>query len=237
MVWAYSPAIKKVRQLTGSNRSDPIVGGVLSTNDFLGWSEKHELVDVNYLGESTFLAPVLVNEYLKSKEPGKSKDSCVMSVSTTNSQSGTFIKWIPDGAPEGAPWAPLNVVFVPRSFFVLELLQKDPFSLDGREILYVDTESMLPVYKGVFDRSGTQIKAQISIFAPVMSVNKTKVAPVLIASIVVGIQKNMVDVLEPVTYSYCDSFGDKYKISIFDPRKLGSSISASQSIAVPKKMS
>lgn len=53
-----------------------------------------------------------------------------------------------------APWLPTEVRFVPRRVWILELSPKDPFYQAGRQILVVDQESMLPVYKVVYNRHG-----------------------------------------------------------------------------------
>lgn len=53
-----------------------------------------------------------------------------------------------------APWLPTEVRFVPRRVWILELSPRDPFYQSGRQILVVDQESMLPVYKVVYNRHG-----------------------------------------------------------------------------------
>ena len=63
--------------------------------------------------------------------------------------------------PQLAPWVPTSAVFVPRRVWILELNPRDPYSATGREILMVDQQTLLPVYKLVYDRIGEYRKTVI----------------------------------------------------------------------------
>lgn len=56
-VWIYSPVIGQSRKVFESNRSDPLLGGVLTADDFFVWSTKVQAVNAKVVGEKVLLLP------------------------------------------------------------------------------------------------------------------------------------------------------------------------------------
>jgi hypothetical protein len=55
---------------------------------------------------------------------------------------------------QGAPWAPLNFVWVKKTVYVIEAVSKDPYYNYGRQEIWYDPELFHFKYKIVYDRAG-----------------------------------------------------------------------------------
>lgn len=221
MVWIYSPAIKKERQLTGSNRGDPVIGTSISLDDFLGWSGKTELVDPSVNSSGVYLAPFssLSPTILK----GELEPPCIKLHPDVEAAGSRFANWnFEEGRhPNAARWAPISGVYVPREMWVLELIQRDPYSRYGRQVLYVDKELMIPFYKIVYDRAGKFIKLVISYFGYWGTEGEEKIyAPFVPYSVIKDDDRAVVDLFEFRSIELCTGFPDGKALSDFDPRKL-----------------
>ncbi len=147
-VWAASPVINKIRQMTGSNRSDAMFSQAFSPDDLFVWSGKIEMVDPVGITSQPLLVPILQAQGAKTDTKG----DCVTNAFregasvTVNSETRRF-----KGA---ASWVPSNVVMALRTTWKIDLTSKDPFSNDSRQSVYFDVETGLPVYRVVWDQSG-----------------------------------------------------------------------------------
>lgn len=56
-VWIHSPVIDSSREILSSNRSDGLLGGILSAEDLLVWSSKVQGVDAKVVDQKTLLVP------------------------------------------------------------------------------------------------------------------------------------------------------------------------------------
>ena len=83
-------------------------------------------------------------------------------LSSGNSPAMTLWNFQTRDYPDAASWLPTSVYFVPRKVWVIETSPKDPFYPNGRELIVIDQESMLPIYKTVFSRSGAIQKTVVA---------------------------------------------------------------------------
>jgi len=158
--WTYSPVLGRSRKSLESNRSDPLLGGELSLNDLQMFSDRASQVAATVVAEKMILSPFPQKIGLK-LEPEALDDSGESLLTARgyyrnrsgqnasvqwNAETGTFI-----GMPG---WVPTTIQLVPRQVWVIELNPKDPFSSHGTEVLFVDQETFLPLYKVIYDRKG-----------------------------------------------------------------------------------
>ena len=216
MLWLSSPALQKTRQLTGSNRSDAILSSSVSPDDFLGWSGKLEQNDAILNSESTTLVPFPDSSAMPIKVAG---NGC-FSLSDESSDKRANWNFESRRFQQAFPWWPTKAVFVPRKVYRLELIPKDPFSLYGRQIIYIDKELFIPYYKFVFDRAGYLWKSILSAYQPAMSVNQSERALFNRYVIVEDRRKRTANILDFSRQAYCDSLPPKIKMEDFDPQKL-----------------
>ncbi len=240
MLWLFSPAINKTRQLTGSNRSDSLLRSSVSLDDFFLWSGKPELVDASFDRTMQVLAPYAALNSVHLEE-GVPEKGCY-------SVQHQEVAAVGEGEPR---WRfergerltdllqfPAEAIFVLRELWRIELISRDPFSLYGRQVLYVDPVSMLPVYKVVFDLSGRLWKIVVGGFGLAISDDGTRRVPYPAFTAVADLIANQTSIIDYKKVVYCDDFVDGIQMTDFDPGKLGGeaeSSSSSSSVASKRK--
>lgn len=147
-VWAASPMINNIRQMTGSNRSDAIFAGIFAPDDLFVWSGKNELVEPSGISSQTLLVPIIEASQSSSEKQGSCVTTSYAAASEVQSNTDTS-RFAGAGA-----WVPTNSVMVLRNVWAIELSSRDPFTNDVRQLLYIDVDSGLPVYKIVRDQAG-----------------------------------------------------------------------------------
>ena len=216
--WLYSPAIKKSRQLTGSNRSDGILRTQFAPDDIFGWSGKGEAVEGEHASKLTVLAPFLSDE---AATPDR-VEGC-LEMKREISEEGDASQWNVSSRrfPQAAPWLPTNAVFVPREVYRIELESKDPYSLYGRQILYVDSVTLLPYYKFVFDRSGHPWKTIMSGYVGRQGASKEDIRLIPAFTTVEDTLRSESFIFDIARYASCGELPSKTKSTEFDPRHMG----------------
>jgi hypothetical protein len=150
-VWSYVPAMRRTRQLSSVNRSDPFLGSDFTSDDTFVWFGKTQSMEWKLTGQQDLFVPATL--------PGP-----VPMVAGAESPSGTT--WIVSKDYEGmkfgyttpgwtgAPWAPTNVIWVKRPVWIIEAFPKDPYYSYGRQVLYLDRENNQLFFKVVYNRAG-----------------------------------------------------------------------------------
>ncbi|MCB0311205.1 MAG: outer membrane lipoprotein-sorting protein [Bdellovibrionales bacterium] len=220
VLWVYSPAIRAVRELTGSNRSDAMVRSVVSPDDFLVWSGKPELVEAVFDQEALLFAPYVSTKLLTWKPT--EGDCATFTLKEQIPQLAEHGLWNFENSrwPHAAGWLPSAAFFVPRQLLRLELAPKDPYSLYGRQIIYVDKEAILPVYKFVYNRAGKLWKTVMGSFVFLASPDRKERVAFPAFNIVVDHTSSQTFVIEFDSTSYCSSSVAGLEIGSFDPKQL-----------------
>lgn len=147
-VWAASPMINSVRQMTGSNRSDSMFSRIFAPDDLFVWSGKNELVEPLSISTESMLVPVIEAAEATTERHGP----CV--TKTFSGVSGVQINAESRRFSGAGGWVPSNAVMVLRNMWKIDISSRDPFTNDVRQALYIDVDSGLPVYKVVWDQAG-----------------------------------------------------------------------------------
>ena len=231
LVWLYSPVIQKTRQVTGSNRSDSILGTNFTLEDIFTWSVKPELMDATVeSAHPIFVAfPAAAAALAK---PTDGEEKCHRAVESgaagstnlgeqVSAEGGVSSVWnFETGhAANGAGWLPQSVVYVPRKTWRIELAAQDPYSQYGRQVLYVDAATYLPFMNVVYDRAGLQQKVVVSAFGEMQAGEYH--APYLAWSVVFAPDSSRATVFKVSQYTACRAFKDEFSAESFDPRRLG----------------
>lgn len=193
-VQVYSPFIKKTRQVTGTNRSDSAFRGMLTLDDLD--IAKPEFVQVTLKEKTTLLVPYLQEGAVSFSTQG----SCITGTSAHEDTTSLFSR--------KASWSP-------RSVFVLELTQKDPFSTVGRSVMYVDSESFIPYFRTVFTRDGEENKLVVYGFSSNQGEGLFPYRVNLISHSMLKSESYSIDSVE-----LCRAFKEGQTLSDFDPKKL-----------------
>lgn len=160
-VWAASPMINSVRQMTGSNRSDAIFSRMFAPDDLFVWSGKNELVEPVSISSQQLLVMIVEARETTSEKQGSCVTKAFSDVSEVqlNVDSHRF-------AGAGG-WVPTNAVMVVRDVWRIEASSRDPFTNDVRQAIYIDKDSGLPSYKVVWDQAGRVIKVVVGLLRSV----------------------------------------------------------------------
>ncbi len=147
-LYVYVPSIRRVKRLSGANRSDPYMGSECTLDDAFGWNGLIASMDWKYKGEKASLLWTLDWAAEHSFQMEQQADGSWVSVTPP------FRAGFETPGSKCATWAPTNSVWIPRMFHVFEAMPKDPYYASGKVEYWVDAESNQVSYKFVYDKSG-----------------------------------------------------------------------------------
>lgn len=228
LVWVYSPVIQKTRQVTGSNRSDDLLGTFFTLEDLFTSSIKPEFMEASVEASQPLLVP-FPSAIAAVAKGSDDEDKCHRTIDQSaagedrkgSDNIGVHSKWNFEGGTPGAGAAflPRSVVYVPRNTWRVELVNQDPYSQYGRQVLYVDAATFLPFMNVVYDRTGQQQKIVISAYGEMLSGEYH--APYLAWSLAFSPDSARAAVFKVSQYTACRAFGAELSAESFDPRRLG----------------
>ena len=145
---AYIPAIRRIRRMSPANRSDSFVGSDFCIDDPWGYDGKVLMFEWKFLRKQEALVAY------QSVDPelivlGKRKGEW----QTTQEVTPGLFGYEKEGW-QGAPWAPVNFVWVKKTVYVIEAVSKDSYYNYGRQEIWYDPELFHFKYKIVYDRAG-----------------------------------------------------------------------------------
>jgi hypothetical protein len=161
-VWTASPVNGQVHQVTGSNRSDALFSGAFSPDDLFVWSGKVEEMEPAGLSVLPMLVPVV--EGASVVHPLNDGTCSVTDYAKT---SPIELNLSTRRYPDVPGWVPTSTRMVLRNVWRVEMVSRDPFSREPRQILYVDSETFVPVYRTVWEQDGRLKKIAIGILGNV----------------------------------------------------------------------
>ncbi|MCO6432117.1 MAG: DUF1329 domain-containing protein [Deltaproteobacteria bacterium] len=217
MLWLYSPVVERSRQLTGTNRSDAILKTSVAPDDFLAWSGKVELVEPKQIRKIKGLV------FFPSVEPVALKQG-----------AGACMEWAADNDPSRSAiwnyqshkysqafgWVPTASVAVPRDLWRIEMISRDPYSAYGRQVLYIDAELFVPVYKFIYNRAGYLWKIVAAAYAQGVTSGGARQIILPHYTIVDDLIAKSAYIIESSETKICSGYPSGVKISDFDPQKL-----------------
>lgn len=161
-MWAASPINGQVRQITGSNRADSIFTGAFSPDDLFVWSGKVEGVEPSSVKLVKMLIPVV-----EGASTTQATNNEICGTTDFSKASPIDLNLSTQRFSDLPGWIPTNVRMTLRALWRIEMTTRDPFSLDARQTLYVDADTMLPVYKVIWEQDGRMKKFVMGILGRV----------------------------------------------------------------------
>jgi len=157
--YSYVPAIRRVKKVSGTTRSSPFLGTDFCNDDSYNWYGKNETMEWKLIGKKIVLMPIhkynLDGPVQFEKKPN---GTWAAPASIKNTRSGYEVSgW------KGAPWAPVDLVYVPRMMYIVEAVPKDPYYNFGKMTYYIEPFHGF-IYKLVNDRSGGYWKTLLANF-------------------------------------------------------------------------
>lgn len=202
-VLVYSNVLDAERQLTASNRSDPLPGDIVSPDDLLGWSGAVTTASATLSAVENLLLPVPL--FPPSAE--QVENSCTRATTKTE-QLHLALKTVTTdgkktrGQPAASPFSfSHNIVFAPRKAWRLQLGRGDPYSLYARQVVYLEYNSMLPVVKEVYDQEDRLVKVILVAYGEVQT--QTGTLPLPVVELVYDVQQKRAAVIQFDSVTIC----------------------------------
>jgi len=154
-VWAYVPAIRRVRRLAAANLSDGFLGSHFSASDAGLFSGKVQYFAWKLVGTQEALVPYTLPtpKYWEKTERGlllpANENAAIM---PWPGHSKLFDQSNQSWA--GAAWWPTNLHMTKQPVWILEITAKDPYFAYGKQYLWIDKGLFRAYYKEVYSRAG-----------------------------------------------------------------------------------
>lgn len=141
--WVYVPALRRVRAVSPSNRSDGFLGSDMSQDDGPFFDGKPEDFTWKLVGEAEMLRLVDIDSF-----GGTAKQIWLSGGGWRAVWPNTPVVGYQDPKWKGVAWAPLRAGLARRACWIIEAIPKDKYYLYGKIQLYVDKET----YQGAWNR-------------------------------------------------------------------------------------
>jgi hypothetical protein len=141
--FAYVPMLRRLRRTSPSTRSDPFLGTDLCADDAYAWSGKNQTMEWKFVGEGKVLAPLTDNK----NRPITEDERGIELVWPTVNMGWEVPEW------QGAPWAPVDAVWIPRDVWIVDAMPKDKFYNYGRTRYYLDKSGYDLWFKEIYNKA------------------------------------------------------------------------------------
>jgi hypothetical protein len=152
VTFAYVPAIRRTRRMTPANRSNAYMGSDICVDDVYGYDGKVPLFTWKVIGQQEALS------VYRDVKPPKLVRTEKGSYDTTADITPVVYGYERAGW-QGAPWAPVEAVWVKNPMILIEGTAKDPYYNYGKQILWYDPAFYAPKFKVIYDRAGKYWKS------------------------------------------------------------------------------
>jgi len=159
--WAYIPALRRVRRIAATQKSDSLLGTEFTLEDFYifaGYVWNHQW---EFKGESTKLGVL------------NSKRTCFPSVIPGSTAAGGAVNMVRLGTDEewfNCKFGPYNALpfagetFEKRAAFQLDDIPMQKGHPYSRKMIWYDKETLMPLYSIMYDRAGKPYRIIASVF-------------------------------------------------------------------------
>jgi len=159
-VWSYIPTIRRVKRVSGANRSDPVAGSDAIIDDENGWVGQNESMKWTFLEEKIILYPFTSWVVERPRPMKQHKDGSWRAVP---GEPAPRVGW-QEKDWQGAQWAMANAVWVPRKVYVLTADPIDRYYRYGKQEYYIDKNTLTTSVKIVYNKAGEYWKTVMAFF-------------------------------------------------------------------------
>jgi hypothetical protein len=207
-VWVGAPSFtRQVRQVSGTNRGDPIIPGGVAPDEFGVFAGKSAWIGEPELKGTSQL--VAINRRRIQLRPTEGS-ACEASVGEP------FGRWNFDGQrmKNAKPWSPTDAVFTERRVVRVQFYQGDPQSDRVVEEVVIDLDTKLPVYRASYGAGSTPLRVVIGTLGFLESLDRT---PIIVSQIVFAPVTSEVALLGLRQLEVCKAGSDGFTLDAFDP--------------------
>jgi len=159
-VWTYLPPIRRVKRVSGANRSDPVAGSDAIIDDENGWVGQNESMTWQFVEEKIVLFPY--TSWVVER-PRPMKQHADGSWRAVPGEPAPRVGW-QEKDWQGAPWAMSNAVWAPRKVYVLTADPIDRYYRYGKQEYYIDKHALTTTVKIVYNKAGEYWKTVMAFF-------------------------------------------------------------------------
>ena len=156
LLWAYVPALRRIRSVSPANRSDGFLGSDITQDDGPFFDGKPTEFEWKLAGEGEMLRLAdpfsLKEDYKRETRPDGSVRTYIQDVQIYGAEDPNW---------SGVTWAPVAPVLVKRPVWIIEAVPKDKYYLYGKIQLVVDKEMFQGVYNRKFSWQGELLQDYI----------------------------------------------------------------------------
>lgn len=221
-VWSYSPTLKSTRRLNSVNREDRLFHSALSLDDILLFSRKAEGLKLIEQQTARQLLPLVADKKViadlskdcYSINPAGLRSAVQLDYGQFDTQRKRFARWLS------------QETFYPRDVVILVYEALDPYRELAHEILIVDAEFWIPIYRLSYDVLGRLRFSSYQVLG--IAQVEDQFAPAIVYSLVYDHEGDKVTMLRVQEQSWCDV--DAAAFSELQPQKL-----VPEKVVIPKK--
>jgi uncharacterized protein DUF1329 len=166
-IWAYVPAMRRVRQVSAANRSDGFLGSDMTQDDGAYFDGKVQDFTWKLIGSQDLLVPFDRPSFEEAAQLERLPAGGWRMLIPARPRLGAEVPgW------KGAPWCPTEEVLIRRPAWIVEAVPKDQYYRFGKLILRFDKDTFMGSYASKYDWSGNLISSFSAI-----NTNIVKAAP------------------------------------------------------------
>ena len=145
-IWSYVPMLRRVRQVSATNRADGFLGSDMTQDDGAYFDGKVQDFTWKLLGEQELLVPFDRPSFEESAKLQRLPGGGWRMLIPARPRLGAEVPgW------KGAPWCPTEEVLIRRPAWVVEAVPKDPYYRYGKLIFRFDTQTFMGSYASKYD--------------------------------------------------------------------------------------
>ena len=160
-LWAYVPALRRIRGLSPANRSDGFLGSDMSQDDGPFFDGKPEDFTWKLVGEA---------DELRLADPYRMREECNIQALPGGGWRAKFPNVPNFGFQQegwkGVPWAPIVMNLARRKVWIIEGVPKDRYYLYGRVELHIDQQNYQGAYNRKFSWQGELLNTSFAAGGP-----------------------------------------------------------------------
>jgi len=166
-IWAYVPAMRRVRQVSPANRSDGFLGSDMTQDDGAYFDGKVQDFTWKLIGTQDLLVPFDRPSFEETPKLQRLPSGGWRMLIPSRPRLGAEVPgW------SGAPWCPVEEVLIRRTNWIVEAVPKDPYYRFGKLVLRFDQGTFMGSYTTKYDWNGNLISSFSAI-----NTNIVKAAP------------------------------------------------------------
>ncbi|NBW40694.1 hypothetical protein EBR25_06775 [bacterium] len=203
-LWMFSPVLGRVRRMNAVNREDKLLRSDVSLDDLGLFARSSDGLTLSEEVGGEYLVPLFIKKLFASQ----SNDKGCFQLSQTTFPSAARLSVQTEGESAAVridQWLS-QANFFNREVKILHLKASDPYSDIAREVVVIDAELLLPIYRISYDIFGKQRNSSVMVYGFSRMGENTpqeRVVPIGIASLLLDHETESLTVVQSLEHAWC----------------------------------